>query len=54
MDECLVSLCFRFFRKARISLEVELGLKKIGEMDTELFQEFFKAFVNESKCNLTY
>ena len=21
-------------------------------MDTELFQEFFKAFVNESKCNL--
>ena len=31
---------------------VNLGLKKIGEMDTELFHEFFKAFSNESKCNL--
>ena len=29
-----------------------VGLKKIGEMDTELFHEFFKAFSNESKCNL--
>ena len=28
------------------------GLKKIGEMDTELFHEFFKAFSNEAKCNL--
>ena len=28
------------------------GLKRIGEMDTELFHEFFKAFSNESKCNL--
>ena len=31
---------------------LRLGLKKIGEMDTELFQEFFKAFSNEAKCNL--
>ena len=30
------------------------GLKKIGEMDTELFHEFFKAFSNESKCNLHF
>ena len=28
------------------------NVKKIGEMDTELFHEFFKAFSNESKCNL--
>ena len=27
-------------------------MEKIGEMDTELFKEFFKAFVNEIKCNL--
>mgnify|MGYP000710543280 CR=1 FL=1 len=32
--------------------KINLGLKKIGEMDTELFNEFFKAFANESKCNL--
>ena len=32
--------------------KVSLGLKKIGEMDTELFHEFFKAFCNASKCNL--
>ena len=32
--------------------KVKSDVKKIGEMDKELLQEVFKAFCNESKCNL--
>ena len=52
MDECLSRCVIDFSGRPELVWKVELGLKKIGEMDTELFQEFFKAFVNESKCNL--
>ena len=52
MDECLSRCVLDFSGRPELVWKVELGLKKIGEMDTELFQEFFKAFTNESKCNL--
>lgn len=52
MDECLSRCVLDFSGRPELVWNVELGLKKIGEMDTELFHEFFKAFVNESKCNL--
>ena len=52
MDECLSRCVIDFSGRPELVLKVDLGLKKIGEMDTELFYEFFKAFVNESKCNL--
>ena len=52
MDECLSRCVIDFCGRPELIWKVELGLKKIGEMDTELFQEFFKAFSNESKCNL--
>ena len=52
MDECLSRCVLDFSGRPEFLWKVELGLKKIGEMDTELFHEFFKAFVNESKCNL--
>ena len=52
MDECLSRCVIDFCGRPELVWKVELGLEKIGEMDTELFQEFFKAFVNESKCNL--
>jgi imidazoleglycerol-phosphate dehydratase len=52
MDECLSRCVVDFCGRPELVWKVELGLEKIGEMDTELFQEFFKAFVNESKCNL--
>ena len=41
-----------FSHHSLIDLTLKARLKKIGEMDTELFHEFFKAFSNESKCNL--
>ena len=52
MDECLSRSVIDFCGRPELIWKVQLGIKKIGEMDTELFQEFFKAFVNESKCNL--
>ena len=52
MDECLSRCVLDFSGRPELVWKVELGLKKIGEMDTELFHEFFKAFSNESKCNL--
>ena len=52
MDECLSRCVMDFSGRPELVWKVNLGIKKIGEMDTELFQEFFKAFTNESKCNL--
>jgi imidazoleglycerol-phosphate dehydratase len=52
MDECLSRCVLDFSGRPELVWNVELGLKKIGEMDTELFQEFFKAFSNEAKCTL--
>ncbi len=52
MDECLSRSVIDLSGRPEFVWNVNLGLKKIGEMDTELFHEFFKAFSNESKCNL--
>jgi len=52
MDESLSRTVIDFSGRPDLVWKVSLGLKKIGEMDTELFQEFFKAFSNQSKCNL--
>ena len=52
MDVCLSRCVIDLSGRPELVWNVNLGLKKIGEMDTELFHEFFKAFSNESKCNL--
>ena len=52
MDESLSRVVIDFSGRPEFVWKVNLGLKKIGEMDTELFHEFFKAFCNASKCNL--
>ena len=52
MDDSLSRTVIDFSGRPEFVWKVKLGLKKIGEMDTEQFQEFFKAFTNESKCNL--
>ena len=52
MDESLSRTVIDFSGRPEFVWKVSLGLKKIGEMDTELFHEFFKAFCNASKCNL--
>jgi len=52
MDECLSRCVIDFSGRPELVWRVDLGLEKLGEMDTELFHEFFKAFTNEAKCNL--
>ena len=52
MDECLTRCVIDFSGRPELIWKVDLGLEKIGEMDTELFHEFFKAYTNEAKCNL--
>ena len=52
MDESLSRCVIDFSGRPELIWKVNLGLEKIGEMDTELFKEFFKAFANEAKCNL--
>ena len=52
LDEALSRVVLDFSGRPELLWKVNLGLKKIGEMDTELFEEFFKAFTNEAKCNL--
>ena len=52
MDECLSRCVIDFCGRPELVWKVKLGLEKIGEMETELFKEFFKAFVNETKSNV--
>ena len=52
MDESLSRTVIDFSGRPELVWKVELGLEKIGEMDTELFKEFYKAFTNNAKCNL--
>ena len=52
MDESLSRTVIDFSGRPEFVWKVKLDLEKLGEMDTELFTEFFKAFSNESKCNL--
>ena len=52
MDECLSRCVIDFSGRPELVWKVSLGIEKLGEMDTELFHEFFKAFTNEAKCNL--
>jgi len=52
MDESLSRCALDFSGRPELVWKVDLGLKKIGEMETELFHEFFKTFANEAKCNL--
>ncbi|MBI28924.1 MAG: Histidine biosynthesis bifunctional protein HisB [Alphaproteobacteria bacterium MarineAlpha5_Bin11] len=52
MDECLSRCVIDFSGRSELVWDVKLSLKKLGEMDTELFQEFFKAFAKSSEANI--
>jgi len=52
MDDSLSRCVIDFSGRPELIWKVNIDHKKIGEIETELFYEFFKAFVNESKCNL--
>ena len=44
MDDCLSRCVIDFSGRPEIVWKVSLGIEKLGEMDTELFLEFFKTF----------
>ena len=49
MDECLSRSVVDFSGRAELIWEVKLSLEKLGEMDTELFKEWFQA-LSQSAC----
>ena len=52
MDEALVMSAIDFSGRSFINFDVEFYSEKIGDFDTELFNEFFTAFADNAKCNL--
>ena len=52
MDEALSSVTVDISNRACLVYNVNFKKEKIGEMDIELFEEFFNAFTNNLKCNL--
>ena len=52
MDECLSRCVIDFSGRTEMVWDVSLSLKKLGEMDTELFEEFFKSFAKSAGTNL--
>ena len=52
MDEARASVSLDFSNRPVLVWDVEFTVQKLGEMDTELFQEFFNAFINAA--GLTY
>ena len=52
MDECLSRCAIDFSGRPELVWKVNLSLEKLGEMDSELFEEFFKAFVKSAGVTL--
>ena len=52
MDEARASVSLDFSNRPVLVWDVEFTVQKLGEMDTELFQEFFNAFINAA--GITY
>ncbi|MCX8083830.1 MAG: imidazoleglycerol-phosphate dehydratase HisB [Calditerrivibrio sp.] len=52
MDETLVEVALDFGGRAYLNYDVKFYVGKVGDVDVELFKEFFKAFSDNAKCNL--
>lgn len=52
MDETLILCAVDISGRAYLGFEAEFTSEKIGEFDTELVEEFFAAFVRESRVTL--
>ena len=52
MDESLVLAAADVSGRAYLGYDVEIAAQKVGDFDTELAEEFFAAFVRESKITL--
>ena len=52
MDEALVLCALDISGRAHLSYDLSIPTEKIGEMDSELIEEFFRGFVRESRITL--
>ncbi|MEK6727023.1 MAG: imidazoleglycerol-phosphate dehydratase HisB [Deltaproteobacteria bacterium] len=52
MDEALVSVAIDIGGRSHLVFNAEMKREKVGEFDTELVEEFLKAFSNHLGCNL--
>ena len=52
MDEALVESVIDFGGRVYFKYDVELFSETVGQFDTELIEEFFKAFCDNAKVNL--
>lgn len=52
MDEVLVECVIDFGGRAYLSYGLEFNTPKCGDFDTELVEEFFRAFTNNAKINM--
>ena len=54
MDEALVMTAVDFSGRVFLGWEVEIPTQKVGDFDTELAEEFWRAFVGNSLCTLHF
>ncbi|MGB9732237.1 MULTISPECIES: imidazoleglycerol-phosphate dehydratase HisB [Calditerrivibrio] len=52
MDETLVEMAVDFSGRSYLNYDVKYYSGKVGDVDVELFKEFFRAFSDNAKCNL--
>lgn len=52
MDESLAAVSLDIGNRPYLVYNLEFGREKIGQMDTQNFKEFFRAFAFESRMNL--
>lgn len=52
MDETLVEVAVDFSGRSYLNYDVKYYAGKVGDVDVELFKEFFRAFADNAKCNL--
>jgi len=54
MDETLILCSLDISGRPYLNFDVEFSTEKIGDMDTEMVEEFFRAVVNNSGMNLHF
>lgn len=52
MDETLVSVAVDICNRPFLAFNLDFNQQRLGNMDTQMFKEFFRAFVNEAKITL--
>ena len=52
MDESLILTAVDLSGRSHLSYSLDIPTEKVGTFDTELFEEFFAAFVRSAKCTL--